>query len=200
VEKEIRTISDKVEVRSSDDGQKKIVGYAAKFNTRSQDLGGFIEQIDRGFFDSCLKDDIRALINHDANQVLGRTTSGTCKLSIDDMGLRYEIDPPETSYANDLLVSMQRGDINQSSFAFQVDYENDGDSWEYDDSNDIYIRTLKKCKRLFDVSPVTYPAYEQTESVVSKRSLDKIKEKRPENYKNSLDLKRKYLDLVEKSI
>jgi len=199
VEREVRTITEKVEIRSSDDGQKKIVGYAAKFNTRSQNLGGFVEQIDPGFFDGCLKDDCRALVNHDPNLVLGRTASGTCQLSVDEFGLRYEITPPDTTYANDLLVSMQRGDINQSSFGFMVDYDNDGDFWEYDDANDVYVRTLQKCKRLYDISPVTYPAYEQTESVVAKRSLDKIKEKRSENYKKSLELKRKRLDLAEKS-
>lgn len=200
MEREIRTIAEKVEIRSGDDGQKKIVGYAAKFNSRSQDLGGFVEQIAPGFFDDCLNNDCRALINHDSNLVLGRTASGTCKLSVDEFGLRYEITPPDTTYANDLLVSMQRGDINQSSFAFSVDYENKGDSWEYDDASEVYVRTLQKCKRLYDISPVTYPAYEQTQSMVSQRSLEKIKEKRNENYKNSLELKRKSLDLAEKFI
>ena len=201
-DREVRTIAEKVEIRSSEDGQNKIVGYAAKFNSRSNDLGGFIEQIDPGFFDGCLDDDVRALINHDANLVLGRTASGTCKLSVDEFGLRYEIAPPETTYANDLIISMQRGDINQSSFAFNVDYENDGDSWEYDEQNDIYVRTLLKCKRLFDVSPVTYPAYDQTQSMVSQRSLDVLKQKEEENrdmeHARSTALKCKYLELAEK--
>jgi HK97 family phage prohead protease len=177
-DKEIRTITEKVELRAAEDGKKTIVGYAAKFGMRSQDLGGFVEQIDPHFFDSILNNDTRGLINHDPNLILGRTASGTLKLSVDEFGLRYDIIPPNTSYANDLIVSMERGDISQSSFAFQVDYGNDGDNWEYDEANDIYIRTLLKCKCLYDVSPVTYPAYEQTESIVSSRSVDKMKKMR----------------------
>lgn len=186
MEKETRTLSEPVEVRTAEDGTVKICGYAAKFNSRSQDLGGFVETIQPGFFDGCLTGDTRALINHDPNQVLGRTTSGTMKLSVDSVGLRYEIDPPDTSYAHDLQVSMKRGDINQSSFAFNVDQENnDGDKFEYDDEGGVYVRTLLKCKRLFDVSPVTYPAYTNTESVVSQRSLDGIKTLKEERAGNT---------------
>ena len=200
-EKEIRTITEKVELRAAEDGKKTIIGYAAKFNVRSQDLGGFVEQIDPGFFDSVMNDDTRCLINHDSNLVLGRTSSGTAKLSKDEFGLRYDIIPPDTSYANDLIVSMERGDINQSSFAFMVDYENNGDSWEYDETNDLYIRTLLVCKRLYDVSPVTYPAYDQTESIVSQRSLDVLVEKRsPKKPNFRLNLMKKRLDLATKSI
>lgn len=196
---ERRTITEKVEVRASEEGSKTIVGYAAKFGVRSQDLGGFVEQIDPRFFDGVLKDDVRGLINHDMNLILGRTASGTVKLSVDEFGLRYDIIPPNTSYANDLIVSMERGDINQSSFAFSVDYENNGDSWEYDEANDIYVRTLLACKRLYDVSPVTYPAYEQTESIVSQRCLDILKEKRSLGAPNKrLNILRKRLNLTEK--
>ncbi|MHB1651398.1 MAG: HK97 family phage prohead protease [Desulfitobacteriaceae bacterium] len=199
-EKEIRTTTEKVELRAAEDGKKTIVGYAAKFNVRSQDLGGFVEQIDPHFFDGVMNDDTRCLINHDSNLVLGRTSSGTAKLSKDEFGLRYDIIPPDTSYANDLIVSMERGDINQSSFAFMVDYENSGDSWEYDETNDIYIRTLLVCKRLYDVSPVTYPAYDQTESIVSQRSLDVLVEKRNQKKPNfRLGLMKKRLDLATKT-
>lgn len=198
VEKEIRTLQDKVEIRTDSEGRKVIVGYAAKFNVRSQNLGGFVEQIDRHAFDGVLNDDVRALFNHDPNMVLGRTKSGTLKLFVDDIGLRYEISPPDTIWANDLIKSMERGDINQSSFAFIVDYENNGDSWEYDEDNDLYIRTILKVKRLYDVSPVTYPAYEQTESIIAQRSLDKIKEQRQLKTLNLLKLKKKKLELKRK--
>ena len=174
-QREIRILAEPVEIRSDDAGREWIVGYAAKFNARSQDLGGFVEQIDPRFFDGVLHDDTKGLINHDPNLILGRSKAGTLKLLVDEFGLRYEINPPDTTYARDLLVSMKRGDISQSSFAFAVDYENKGDAWEYDEANDLYIRTLLKAKRLYDVSPVTYPAYEQTESIVAKRSLEKVK-------------------------
>ncbi|WDU84215.1 HK97 family phage prohead protease [Caloramator sp. Dgby_cultured_2] len=178
MEKEIRTLHEKVEVRSNEEGKKVIVGYAAKFNVLSNGMWGFKEKLDRHAFDNVLDDDVRALFNHDPNYVLGRTKNGTLKLTVDDIGLRYEIIPPDTTWANDLIKSMERGDINQSSFAFTLDYNDpDAEEWEYDEDNDIYIRTIKKIKRLYDVSPVTYPAYEQTESVIAQRSLEKAKEK-----------------------
>jgi HK97 family phage prohead protease len=180
-QREIRILAEPVEIRSDETVREWIVGYAAKFNIRSQDLGGFVEQIDPCFFDGVLNDDTKGLINHDPNLILGRNKAGTLKLSVDEFGLRYEINPPDTTYARDLLISMKRGDINQSSFAFAVDYENNGDFWEYDEANDLYIRTLLKAKRLYDVSPVTYPAYEQTESIVAKRSLEKLKNERMEH-------------------
>jgi HK97 family phage prohead protease len=203
MEKETRTLIEPVEIRTAEDGTTKIVGYAAKFNTRSQDLGGFTETIDPNFFNGCLTGDTRALVNHDPNQVLGRTTAGTMRLSVDAVGLRYEIDPPDTQCARDLQTSMKRGDINQSSFAFNVDNSEDkGDSFEFDSDKNIYVRTLLKCKRLYDVSPVTYPAYDDTESNVSQRSLDgvkKLKEAKLKSLeKNSIDIKRKRLDMAEK--
>lgn len=200
IDKEIRTLQEKVEIRTNSEGKKVIVGYAAKFNVRSQDLGGFVEQIDRHAFDNVLNDDVRALFNHDPNMVLGRTKSGTLKLSVDDIGLRYEIIPPDTTWANDLIKSMERGDINQSSFAFVVDYENNGDSWEYDEDNDLYIRTILKVKRLYDVSPVTYPAYEQTESVIGQRSLDNFKEQIKAKFSNDIKLKKRKLEILRKEM
>lgn len=196
MEKEIRTLQEKVEIRSNDDGKKTIVGYAAKFNVASQNLGGFIEKIDRHAFDEILNDDVRALFNHDPNFVLGRTKNGTLKLSIDDLGLRYGIIPPDTTWANDLIKSIERGDINQSSFAFISDYGSE--EWIYDETNSIYIRTIKKVKRLYDVSPVTYPAYEQTESVVSQRSLENAKEKIKKQEFNKISILKRKLQLKEK--
>lgn len=177
-EKEIRTLSEpiKVELRDNDenenDSRQYVVGYALRFNSESEDLGGFIEKIEPTALTNTDLSDVRALINHDPSQVLGRTTSGTLKLSVDELGLRYEIDMPDTSYANDIMKSMTRGDINESSFGFIIDYENEGDSWEYDEKRDIYLRSIKSFKKLTDISIVTYPAYKATESVVASRSLE----------------------------
>lgn len=145
----------------NEEGKKpKIRGYAAVFNKLSEDLGGFREKIDPGTFkDSIGRDDIRALFNHDANYVLGRNKAGTLTLTEDEKGLSIEIDPPDTQYARDLQESIKRGDISQMSFGF-VTLK---DSWEYDrkkPERDV-VRTLQEV-RLFDVSPVTYPAYPQT--------------------------------------
>jgi HK97 family phage prohead protease len=137
-------------------------GYAAKFDTRSHDLGGFVETIRSGTFARAIREgqDVRALINHDPGLILGRTVSGTLKLAEDSTGLHYEVDAPDTSYARDLAESMQRGDVTQSSFGFRVRQ----DDWQKEGRG--RLRTLLDVD-LTDVSPVTYPAYEDTESGVT---------------------------------
>ena len=152
------------EVRASED-TKKVKGYGSVFGKRSEDLGGFQEIIAEGAFDGRLRDDVRALFNHDQNIVLGRTKSGTLDLSIDEKGLRYEVDFPDTQQARDLLVTIKRGDVDQSSFAFTVAHDGD----EITEIDGVLIRTIHKIKRLYDVSPVTYPAYPDT--TVGARSI-----------------------------
>ncbi|KAA6031405.1 HK97 family phage prohead protease, partial [Pantoea sp. F_11] len=111
-----------------------------------------------------LGDDVRALFNHDPNFILGRSAAGTLALSVDDKGLRYEITAPETQTIRDLVIApMQRGDISQSSFAFRI--ARDGDDW-YQDDDGVLIHEIYQVSRLFDVSPVTYPAYQQAGSSV----------------------------------
>lgn len=140
-----------------DEKQPKITGHAALFNKLSEPLPGFREKIAPGAFaDSIKTDDIRALFNHDANYVLGRNKAGTLKLVEDEQGLAIEIDPPNTQWAKDLQESIRRGDISQMSFGFVVQ----DDDWQQSKGKDA-VRTLKTVK-LFDVSPVTYPAYPQT--------------------------------------
>lgn len=153
-----------VEIR--DGGARTIRGHAAVFNQLSEDLGGFREQIAPGAFAEALeKDDVRALFNHDPNFILGRNVAKTLRLSEDARGLAIEIDPPDTQAARDLLVSMERGDVTQMSFGFSV--RPGGQDWAKDDEGRT-IRTLKKL-RLYDVSPVVFPAYPQTDVAV--RSL-----------------------------
>jgi HK97 family phage prohead protease len=158
----------KSEVRAEKRDNNTVVrGYAAKFDSLSENLGGFREIIAPGAFDAVLKDDVRALINHDSSLILGRTTAGTLRIGVDDTGLWYEYDSPDTTYARDLLVSMERGDVDQSSFQFGVEKD------EWRDSGEGYLkRTITKVSRLLDVSPVTYPAYKST--TVSKRALDEV--------------------------
>ena len=138
------------------------------FNTLSEDLVGFREKIKPGAFNKTIKKaDVRALFNHDEHYVLGRTKSGTLKLIEDDHGLRMENIPPDTQWAKDLLVSIERGDINQMSFGFRVI----SDRWETKDEEPI--RILEKVE-LVDVSPVTFPAYPDTE--VALRSMERWQE------------------------
>ena len=159
-----RRITDESEVRmDGGNDDEKIVGYAAVFNSFSQPIFGFRETIKPGAFKKTIREsDVRALINHDPNYVLGRTSSRTLRLSEDEKGLRYIVTPPDTTFARDLVVSIKRGDITQSSFGFTVVK----DHWTGESPN--MTRELLEVK-LFDVSSVTYPAYLQTE--VSVRSL-----------------------------
>jgi len=176
---EIRT-SPNAEVRTFDvqdlelrmDGDKPtVVGYGAVFNSESNDLGGFREYIAPGAFDGRLEDDVRFLVNHDANLILARTTNGTLRLSVDEKGLRYEADMPNTSTARDLMELLKNGTISQSSFAFTVEE----DSWEVKDG--MNIRTIDKVSQLYDVSSVTYPAYNSASSSVALRSMKEWQEK-----------------------
>ena len=147
------------ELRASDaaNGEPPVIeGYAAVFNQRSEDLGGFFELIRPGAFTKTIGEaDVRALIQHDPSRVIGRTKNDTLSLKEDIHGLRVKITPPDTSYARDLITSIKRGDIDQMSFGF----ETVRDEWLI--TKEEIVRSLLEVK-LFDVSPVTFPAYPQT--------------------------------------
>lgn len=142
-----------------------IRGYAAVYNSDSEWMGGFYEQIATGAFDNVLDNDVRAYFNHDENLLLGRVSSGTLRIGTDKRGLYYEVDLPNTTYANDLVELMKRGDVNQSSFAFLIDE----DRWEQRDGKTY--RIIEKVSRLLDVSPVSQPAYPDATSEL-KRDLE----------------------------
>jgi len=143
-----------------------IRGYAAVYGMDSEWMGGFYEQIEAGAFDNVMNDDVRAYYNHDENRLLGRVSSGTLRISTDKKGLYYEVDLPNTTYANDLIKLMKRGDVNQSSFAFLIEK----DRWEQ--RNGTTYRVIEKVSRLFDVSPVAQPAYPDATSELKKRDLE----------------------------
>jgi len=171
-QQEIRTLPDssfKVETRSN--GKKVIVGRAIVYNQLSQNLGWFREQIDARALDNCDMADVVALFNHDNNIVLGRTLSSTLTLEKKDDGLYYTIDPPKS--AANLIESIERGDVRGSSFAFLV--APGGADWDTDPVSGGDVRTVKKISRLIDVSPVTQPAYLQTNTDVAKRSLEEFR-------------------------
>lgn len=141
-----------------------IVGYPAKFNKLSQRMWGMREIILPGAFKRTLAEgaDVRGLLNHDPNYVLGRNTSGTMRLYEDKVGLRMEIDTPDTQWARDLMTSIDRGDISQGSFRFRTVTDN----WRMQDGETI--RELVDVD-LMDASVVTFPAYEDTD--IGVRSL-----------------------------
>ena len=163
---ERRSTPGTVQIRNTDaDGRSAkgglvAVGYALKFGVRSSDLGGFVEQVAPGAASASIErgDDVLALVNHDPNQVLGRTGSGTLRIGEDTVGVWYEVTLPDTTVGRDLAELMRRGDINASSFGFRTD----ADRWSETDTG-YPLRTLTSVS-LYDVSPVTSPAYPQTVS------------------------------------
>jgi len=168
----IETRTFKAQELRADGESRRVEGYAAVFGSESENLGWFTEEIAPGAFDDVMRDDVRALYNHDENLILARTRSGTLELSLDGKGLRYAFEAPNTTAGNDLLESIRRGDITQSSFGFRVKE----DKWENKDVEENgnkmtkTKRTIVKLERLYDVSPVTFPAYPDTE--VARRSLE----------------------------
>lgn len=161
---EKRTFEHAPELRAKGD-KKKAVGYAAVFNQSTRIGSWFDEVIAPGAFASAISDgDIRALINHDTGRIIGRTTAGTLILTEDETGLRAEIDLPDTTDGRDLAVSLDRGDITGMSFGFSIVRE------EWDESGDMPKRTILEAN-LFEVSPVTFPAYEGTD--IAMRSLER---------------------------
>jgi len=161
------------------DGKAPVIrGYAAVFNKLSENLGGFREKIAPGAFKGAIAiSDVRSLFNHDSNFVLGRMSSGTLEVKEDREGLLMEVIPPDTQWARDLMVSIDRGDINQQSFGFTVET----DQWEEKEGADT-IRTLIKIRQLFDVGPVTFPAYPDTS--VATRSLEEWRKQKSESNQN----------------
>ena len=154
------------ELRVADEGGKKsVTWYPAMFDSLSEDLGGFKEKIGRRAFSKTLQEsDIRALFNHNPDYVMGRNTSGTLSLRVDVRGLHATVDLPDTQWANDLAVSMSRGDVSAGSFGFRIL----DDRWT--ETEDGYLRELREVQ-LFDVSVVTYPAYPETNGTVAMRGL-----------------------------
>jgi len=166
---ERRFTSVPVEIRAGSDNKMTIGGYAAKFGRMSQNLGGFVEQIDSRAFNKSHGDgwpDVLARYNHEDNLLLGTTGARTLRLGIDEVGLTYQVDLPASRA--DVHELVQRGDVRQSSFAF-IPFDDD---WATDDVTGYPMRTLQSV-RLVDVAPVNTPAYLDTSvGVRSGRTVD----------------------------
>ncbi|HPL10544.1 MAG TPA: HK97 family phage prohead protease [Smithellaceae bacterium] len=165
-----------IEVRSIEadgGGLKKIVGYAAVFDKPSEDMG-FIEYVRKGAFKKALaRSDARALFNHDTDTLpLGRQSAGTLLLREDDTGLYYEINPPDTQSARDLMTAIDRGDIREASYGFTVDV----DEWDYSDP-DVIKRTIIEVREVYDISPVVFAAFNDT--TVALRKLEENRKNAP---------------------
>ena len=176
--REVRVLQlEDVEVRDGTDGKPPVItGLACRYNVWSEPIGGaFLERFAPGAFTKTLQEsDVRSLFNHKEEYVLGRTKSGTLVLEDSTRGLRYTVTPPETQLIRDLVVEpMKRGDIDQSSFAFRAVK----DEWEEPSkqTDGMWRRTVLEAQ-LFDVSPVTFPAYlsstAQVRSLLQASGLD----------------------------
>ena len=171
-----------VESRSEDDGSEReyVVGYAAKFGVLSLDLGDFVERIDPGAFGIVAERrgrkkplETRALWNHDPNYPLARYP-GTLRMTVDEVGLRYEFPVPDTSYGRDIASNIRAGIVKGSSFSFTV--PSGGDSWAVEDGRSV--RTIQRIDSLLDVGPVTFPAYPDADVKVAQRSFDHFRQER----------------------
>lgn len=157
------------EIRAKgDNAAPKIAGYVTKFDALSQVIYDFRERFAVGCFDACLAEnpDVLGLFNHSMDNVLGRTSAGTMRLSVDKVGLAYEIDPPDTTLGRDLVVSMGRGDIRGSSIGFYA-LE---DAWDLS-GDGMLVRTIVRAA-VFDVSVVTDPAYLTSDAAVRSQTAD----------------------------
>lgn len=170
---ERRALTAPLEIR--DDGQT-VAGYAAVFNSETDIGGAFREKIAPGAFSPSLNGDVRALWNHDTGQVIGRTKAGTLRLNEDDHGLAVEIDLPDTQAGRDLRENMRLGNVDGMSFGFRVTKQ------EWDETGAIPLRTIQEVE-LFEVSAVTFPAYEDTE--IALRSLDDERAEREKKERNA---------------
>lgn len=170
------------EIRYSEDGKTKTIsGYAAVFanekdaGTRYKLWDDMEERIQPGAFDRALKDkhDVRALFNHEPNNLLGRSTSGTLRLSTDSVGLKYEIDLPDTQQARDVATLIDRGDLDGSSFGFVAR------KVEWEDRGGMSYRKILDVD-LIDVGPVTYPAYTSTTAQMRSEVRSRLEQERKE--------------------
>ncbi|WP_141434390.1 HK97 family phage prohead protease [Bacillus sp. 03113] len=164
-------VTEQMEIRETDGGNRTISGYAVKWEMKSVTMGywkRFKEQFKRGAFsDSLTSDDQLALWSHDTSQVLGRTKNGTLRLIEDEIGLRFELDLPNTTLGNDAYETIKRGDVDGVSFGFQMQKQ----EWDEADPDNI-VRSITQAK-LVEISPVAFPAY--PDSQVSARSHDPYK-------------------------
>jgi HK97 family phage prohead protease len=169
VEKEIRTISTTdLEIRSTEEGEKTISGYAARFESLSEDLGGFREKIRKGTFANSLKSSIiTALWNHNSDIILG-SSDDNLEIWEDDVGLRFDLKLGNTHYDQYAHEKIEKRHVKGVSFGFSVPAG--GDEWDYE--GDIPIRTLVNTN-LFEISPTPFPAYTQT-SVSVRSKLDEL--------------------------
>lgn len=168
------------QTRSDESGDLYISGYFSVFNSEYEIFPGATESIAETAFDGALSDDIRCLVNHDSTLVLGRNKAGTLILKVDSRGLWGEVKiNPKDQDAINLYERVKRGDVDQCSFGFDILEE------EFEDRGTTVHWTIKKVK-LYEVSIVTFPAYEDTSVSARGKQLADIKKRSAESFKIKL--------------
>ena len=191
---ELRATSTEVKIRSAEDGteSRTIEGYALKFNKRSQPLMGgyFVETLDSRCLDDTDMSNVVATFNHDESKLLGRS-GVNLTLAKDDVGLRFKIDLPNTTLGNDILEEVRMGILSQCSFAFTLPDDN-ADVWTRSNEEGVdYKRTILAIDKLYDVSVVTTPAYQDTNVSVGARSKQAVQKLKDESLMKVRELKRR---------
>ena len=196
---EKRNTNADINTKVTDSDKKIIEGYGLLFNKPSHPLSSngirFIETISKeAVKDINFEDDIRLLLNHDSSQVLARTKAGNLKIEVDDIGVKFRAELNNTSFANDTYENLKVGNVNQTSFAFELP-DSGGDSVRFNKEESIYERTIKKFKKISEISVVSFPAYEDTSVYVrSIEEANKEAEQIKELHKRKLQLE---LDLMK---
>lgn len=209
--KERRTLnSDLMQPRIEERAGKPpcITGYAAVYynghrSTEYELFPGAIERIMPGAFSGVLggAPDVRGLFNHDPNYPLGRSAAGTLRLMADDKGLRYEIDPPDSEMGKTVMEALRRGDVSGSSFSFGL---NKGDAEWRDMPDGSEIREIKSFSRLYDVGPVTFPAYEGTSAACRSEDAEQARkefdEHQEQRRKEQQEARKQFVDRAKKLV
>ena len=192
---ELRSCVGAIELRQSEAGKDTVFGYALKWDT-PYDMGWFTETIQRGALDNADLSDVRILFNHDQNLILGRTKAGTAKVGLDDVGMWYMAELPDSPTGQNVKEALKRGDIDQSSWAFSIATDETGRSkgakWSMKNGKDY--REITAVRAVYDASPVTYPANPDT--TAAKRS----KEIRGEGYGEEMEPKAEMIDVLTEVI
>lgn len=177
-EMETRQLTTTMELRELENNEEIIEGYALKFNQWSNPLGiknRFVERINSRALEETDMSNTVAYVNHDKNQIVGRANANM-DLEVDDIGLRFRIKPNNSTTTRDLIENIRSGLINQCSFGFVVAQEERAQEWVKSEERGMLERTINKIDKLFDVSMVTTPAYNDTEVVVGTRGLEMVEE------------------------
>lgn len=188
MDNETRTIMQPVELRKLEDGTEVLSGYVIVFNQESEDLGGFVETIERSATQSVDFSDTVSTFNHDPNLVLGRVPK-TMSYTVDERGVRVDITPPDTTTGRDVRELVRRGDVKGMSFTFRI--KKDGQKWEKPkDARGLHHRTITAFDAIPEWGPVVFPAYRATDITVAKRELGMLKDKEERESTDALELER----------